>query len=206
MEPAENIVRQTGKSECFSGGKITGDSKSGYAAIADWGLSFLPSVTPALAADLGGNAGKNAGKLLKRYPNSRIIAVKQFEHDEIKAKEYKQKKNAAGRNALQKRDVTGMKIRTGSIDLVTAFETGSFWPGPEKRFAWVHRFLKPGGYFLICGETDRFHIPGTATDNTDGMRRHTAEEIIKALHAAGFLIVQCYHHIKKPWLAVIARQ
>lgn len=93
------------------------------------------------------------------------------------------------------------------FDLATAFETVYFWPGLEHCFREVCRILKPGGFFMICNESD-------GTDETsrkyekiiDGMKCYTAEEISAALTAAGFSDVRSDHYNGKPWITVIARK
>ncbi len=40
----------------------------------------------------------------------------------------------------------------------------------------------------------------------EGMKCHTAEEIKRALVAAGFSMVKTDHHGSKPWITVLARK
>jgi hypothetical protein len=71
----------------------------------------------------------------------------------------------------------------------------------------VAKVLKPGGYFMICNESD-------GTDDTslkyekiiDGMKNYTAEQIETALKTAGFSEVSSDHHPSRPWITVIARK
>ena len=89
----------------------------------------------------------------------------------------------------------------------TAFETIYFWPGLEKCFAQVAKVLKPGGYFLICNESDGTDTTGLKFEKIiDGMKCHTTEEIETALKNAGFSIVRTDHHKSKPWITVVARK
>ncbi len=69
------------------------------------------------------------------------------------------------------------------------------------------KVLKPGGYFLICNESDGLDAAGKKFEKIiDGMRCWTAEEIEKALRTAGFSEVSCDHHPSRPWIAVLARK
>ena len=93
-----------------------------------------------------------------------------------------------------------------NYDLATAFETIYFWPGLEKCFRQVAKVVKPGGYFLICNESDGKDTAGLKFEKIiDGMKCHTAEEIESALKNAGFSEVRSDHPNSKPWSAVIAR-
>ncbi len=94
-----------------------------------------------------------------------------------------------------------------SFDLATAFETIYFWPGLEKCFAQVAKVLKPGGYFMICNESDGKDPASLKYEKIiEGMKNHTADEITNALKAAGFHEIKCDHHPSKPWLTVLARK
>ena len=203
----KNFVSQTRKPEGLMGRMMLKSMNSGHAAMADWGLSHLSSVQPDFAADLGCGAGRNAGELLRRYPRAKVTAVDYSELSVAKAKEYNREMIAAGRCTVQQGDVSDLKLPAGCFDLVTAFETVYFWPGLKKCFAQVLNTLKPGGSFLICNESDGTDAAGIKFEKIiDGMRAYTAEEIIEALHAAGFSKVQCYHHTGKPWIAVVAEK
>ena len=67
--------------------------------------------------------------------------------------------------------------------------------------------LKPGGYFLICNESDGTDPTGAKFETIiDGMKNYTTQEIEAALKAAGFSRVETDHHPAKPWIAVLARK
>ena len=94
-----------------------------------------------------------------------------------------------------------------SFDLATAFETVYFWSELEKCFAQVAKVLKPGGYCMICNESDGTDATGLKFEKIiDGMKNHTVEEIEAALKAAGFSEVTSDHHPSKPWIMVLARK
>ena len=203
----KDYVSQTRKPEGFLGKLMLNGMNSGHAKMADWGLSHLPEITPERAADLGCGGGRNAGELLKRYPNAHVTAVDYSELSVEKAREYNRDMIAAGRCEVQQGDVSNLKLTAGSFDLATAFETIYFWPELEKCFGQVAKVLKPGGYFMICNESD-------GTDETslkfekiiDGMKNHTVEDIEAALRAAGFSEVTSDHHPSRPWVTVLARK
>jgi len=67
--------------------------------------------------------------------------------------------------------------------------------------------LKPGGYFMICNESDGTDAIGLKFEKIiDGMKAHTAEEIEAALKAVGFSEVRSNHHPSRPWITVLARK
>ena len=124
-----------------------------------------------------------------------------------KAKDYNKAMIAAGRCEVLQGDVSDLQFPAGTFDLVTAFETVYFWPGLEKCFAQVAKVLNPGGYFMICNESDGTDPTSLKFEKIiDGMKNYTAEEIEETLKAAGFSEVTSDHHPSKPWITVLARK
>ena len=124
-----------------------------------------------------------------------------------KAKEYNKNEIATGRCTVMQGDVSDLKLPSGKYDLATAFETVYFWPGLEKCFGQVFKILKHGGWFMICNESDGTDIVSLKYEKIiDGMKCHTAEELEKALDAAGFTDTHTDHHPSKPWITVLARK
>ena len=67
--------------------------------------------------------------------------------------------------------------------------------------------LKPGGYFMICNESDGTDAVSLKFEKIiDGMKNHTVEEIESALKEAGFSKVKTDHHKNKPWITVLAKK
>lgn len=150
----KDFVSQTRKPEGVLGKMMLGGMNSGHAKMADWGFDHLPAIAPAKAVDLGCGGGRNAGELLKKYPKAHVTAVDYSELSVEKARAYNREMIAAGRCLVQQGDVSDLRLSAASYDLATAFETIYFWPGLEKCFGQVAKVLKPGGYFLICNESD----------------------------------------------------
>ncbi len=202
-----NFLNQTRKPEGFLGKLMLRGMNPGHAALADWGLAFLPPITPTSVAELGCGAGRNAGELLKRYPQTHVTAVDYSALSVEKARAYNRDMIAAGRCTVLQADVSALRLPERFFDLATAFETVYFWPGLEACFAQVAGILKPGGLFLICNESDGTDAAGTKYEGViDGMKCYTAEELTAALKAAGFSEATCRRHDSKPWLAVLAKK
>ncbi|MBQ8025962.1 MAG: class I SAM-dependent methyltransferase [Oscillospiraceae bacterium] len=203
----KNYVSQTRKPQGFLGKMMLSGMNPGHARLADWGLTHLPDMAPAKVVDLGCGGGRNAGALLKKYPTAHVTAVDYAALSVEKAKAYNKGMIAAGRCAVEQGDVSNLRFAADTFDLATAFETVYFWPGLETCFAQVARVLKPGGWFMICNESDGTDATGLKYEKIiDGMKTHTVEEIEAALKAAGFSEVKSDHHPGKPWITVLARK
>ena len=201
----KSFVSQTRKPEGFLGKMMLSGMNSGHAMLADWGFSLLPKITPSKALDLGCGGGRNAGELLIKYPDIYVTAVDYSDLSVAKAREYNRDMIVSGRCTVQQGDVSDLHLPEENYDLATAFETIYFWPGLEKCFRQVAKVVKPGGYFLICNESDGRDATGLKFEKIiDGMKCHTAEEIESALKNAGFSKVKSVHHKSKPWITVIA--
>ncbi len=207
MALLKNFFNQTRKPEGVLGSVMLGTMNSGHAKLADWGLSHLPAMDVAQAVDLGCGGGRNAGKLLTMFPNARVTAVDYSELSVKKAKEYNREMISAGRCIVLQGDVSDLRLPPALYDLATAFETVYFWPGLEKCFSQAAKVLKPGGYFLICNESDGEDATGKKFEGiVDGMKCYTANQIGAALKAAGFTEVKGFHHPSKPWITVLAKK
>lgn len=207
MSIAKDFFSQTRKPEGFLGKMMLGTMNSGHAKLADWGFTHLPAMTPENAVDLGCGGGRNAGELLKMFPKAHVTAVDYSELSVEKAKGYNKAMIETGRCKVLQGDVSDLQLPAESFDLATAFETVYFWPGLEKCFAQVAKVLNPGGYFMICNESDGTDPTSLKFEKIiDGMKNHTVEEIEAALRAAGFSEVTSDHHPSKPWITVLARK
>ncbi len=203
----KDYVNQTRKPEGVLGKMMLSGMNSGHAKLADWGLGHLQNIDPENIVDLGCGGGRNAGELLKMYPKAHVTAVDYSELSVQKAKEYNQKMIAAGRCTVQQGDVSALDLPEESYDLSTAFETVYFWPGLSQCFLEVAKVLKPGGYFMICNESDGTDAVSLKFEKIiDGMKNYTVEEIRQALTEAGFSKVVADHHKTKPWITVIAKK
>lgn len=203
----KDYVSQTRKPEGFLGKMMLKGMNFGHAKMADWGMGHLRNIAAESIVDLGCGGGRNAGELIRRFPGAHITAVDYSELSVEKAKKYNREMIAAGRFKVQQGDVSSLELPEESYDLATAFETIYFWPGLEQCFYQVARVLKPGGYFMICNESDGTDATSLKFEKIiDGMKTYTEEEIKAALKGAGFSKVKVDHHKNKPWLTVIARK
>jgi len=203
----KKFVSQTRKPDGFLGKMMLSSMNSGHAKMANWGFSHLPNISPENAVDLGCGAGRNVGELLKRYPKAHVTGVDYSDLSVEKSKDYNKTMIETGRCEVVQGDVSDLKLPADAFNLATAFETIYFWPGLEKCFAQVAKVLKPGGYFMICNESDGTDATGLKFEKIiDGMKNHTVEEIEAALRAVGFSEVRSDHHPSKPWITVLARK
>lgn len=186
---------------------MLGGMNAGHAKMADWGLSYLPDIRQQRIADLGCGGGRNAGELLRRYPESRLVALDYSELSVEKTRAYNEKMIRAGRCEAVQGDVHHLELPDDTFDLVTAFETVYFWGELAECFAEVCRILKEGGLFLICNESDGTDEAGLKYEKIiEGMKCYTEQQLKQALRAAGFSSVEVHRRSGKPWITVLGRK
>ncbi|MBE6009902.1 MAG: class I SAM-dependent methyltransferase [Lachnospiraceae bacterium] len=203
----KNFVNQTRKPEGVLGKMMVRGMNSGHVKQADWGMSYLDEVEARRIVELGCGGGRNAAELLKHYPEAKLIAVDYSDISVEKAKKINREMIVAGRCLVKQASVASLPFKEGTFDLATAFETVYFWPGLERCFSEVNRVLKPGGYFLICNESDGMDETGLKYEKIiNGMTCYTAEQLTEVLQTAGFSQVRSWHHPKMPWITVLAKK
>ena len=195
----------TRKPEGRMGELMVRGMNSGHTKVSDWGLSLLTGITPRDILDAGCGGGRNAAKLLEKYPGAKLSALDYSPVSVEKTREYNHDAVASGRCAVIEGSVAKLDPEDGRFDLVTAFETGYFWPGLTDCFTEVYRVLKSGGTFLIVNESDGEDAAGRKWEKIiDGMRCYTERQLTGALKAAGFSEVKAARYAGKPWLSILA--
>lgn len=177
---------------------MVGSMNRAHAALADWGLSCLPEIDPAEIAELGCGGGRNIRVLLRKYPAATVAALDYSEMSVEKARRVNRKGPQASRCRIIQGDVSCLPFEDGTFDLVTAFETVYFWPGPTESFREVYRTLQPGGIFLIVNESDGEDPHASKWASAiDGMRIFDGDQLTRFLTEAGFSKVIINRNAKK---------
>ena len=140
------FFNNTRKPEGLLGRCMVGSMNRAHAALADWGLSYLPETGPTEIAELGCGGGRNIRALLRKYPAATVAALDYSEVSVEKARSVNRKGLQAGRCRIIQGEVSCLPFEDGAFDLVTAFETVYFWPGPTESFREEYRTLRPGRY------------------------------------------------------------
>lgn len=199
------FFNNTRKPEGLLGRCMAGSMNHAHAALADWGLGYLPETGPAEIAELGCGGGRNIRALLRKYPAAAVTALDHSEISVEKARRVNRKGLRDGRCRILQGDVSCLPFQDGAFDLATAFETVYFWPGPAESFREVYRTLRPGGVFLIVNESDgEDPRAGRWLSVIDGMRIFDAGQLSRLLTEAGFSEVIVKRNAKKHWLCVLA--
>ena len=199
------FFNNTRKPEGLLGRCMVGSMNHAHAALADWGLRHLPETGPTEIAELGCGGGRNIRALLRKYPVATVTALDYSKISVEKAMSVNRKGLQAGRCRIIQGDVSHLPFENSAFDLVTAFETVYFWPGPTESFREVYRTLRPGGIFLIANESDGENSQDDKWLSViDGMRIFNQIQLTTFLTEAGFSEVTVKRNTKKHWLCALA--
>lgn len=195
----------TRKPKGFLGNIMINKMNIGHAKLSDWGLSHLKNIKPIEIADFGCGGGITLAKLMKLFPNANATG---FDYSEVSIREAKKvndKEINQGSCNIVQGDVSKAPFKNEKFDLITAFETVYFWPGPLTSFKEVYRTLKPGGTFMIVNEFDGIAEREAKYEKLiDGLKIFNKEQLIELLQEAGFVKVTVNHNTAKHWLCVLA--
>ena len=207
MSFSKNLFSNTKKPQGIMGKMMVNSMNEGHANVSDWGMSKLPSKTYQSIADLGCGGGRNVHELLKKNPQATITAVDYSDVSVNKTTKLNADAISKGRLVVLQADVSNLSLPSSAYDLVTAFETIYFWPGPVQSFKEVYRILKPNSYFLIVNEADGLNEKDNKwVEIIDGMRIYQMDELCNYLKEVGFRDVSVFHDETKHWACFLAKK
>ncbi len=161
-------------------------NRGGHAELAEWGLSSLFLSPDAKALDIGCGGGANVARLLEKCPAGKVTGVDYSPLCVEKSSEYNRDAIAEGKCRILCEDVRALSFKSGSFDVITAFETIYFWD-IGRGFSEVYRVLKSGGRFFICNDTDGESLADYRLEKrVQGLRIYPPENIEAQLKKAGF--------------------
>ena len=207
MGLAKTYFSNTRKPKGLLGKMMLSGMNREHAAVSAWGMAHLEGEASHAIAELGCGGGRNAAALLERFPSATLTAV-DYSHEAVsKTARMCAAEISEGRCRVLQGDVSDLPLETGSFDLVCAFETVYFWPGPVESFREVFRILEPEGTFLIVNESDGLDEGDRKwLSLIDGLAIYTEEELVRCLKEAGFSEARADRMPKKHWLCLKARK
>jgi len=197
----------TRKPKGFLGNIMINKMNIGHAKLSDWGISHLKNIEPSEIADFGCGGGITLAKLIKLFPKANATG---FDYSDVSIKEAKKvnsKEISKGICSIVQGDVSKAPFENNKFDLITAFETIYFWPGPLISFKEVYRTLKPGGIFMIVNEFDGISEREKKYEKLiDGLKLYSNQELMNYLKQVGFTGIILFHDEQKHWVTVIAKK
>ena len=153
--------------------------------MAEWSFTQFDIPKEADILDIGCGGGFNIQRMLSRCSKGKMVG---FDISEESVKKARKVNKNEPRVEIVQGSVEKMPFRTGSFDLVTAFETVFFWPNTEENIKEVFRVVKPGGCFAVINNYGDPKIDWEK--KVPCMKRYTAEQIKSFMEKAGFTDVK----------------
>lgn len=172
-----------------------------------WGLAHLKLFSPIDIADLGCGDGRNVAELLRMFPQAKVTGLDLSPQAVALAEKRNHGDILAHRCQIVCGNVNALPFSDESCDLITAFETIYFWPGPLESFREVYRALMPNGLFMIANKNDgeTRTVPACA-QHAEGFVAYDKMTLIRLLKEAGFEEFSVDHNTDQHWLCIIARK
>lgn len=199
----KKFFNNTRKPEGFFGKIMLSSMNRHHSGVSLWGIEHILENDFHSVLDIGCGGGMNIKRFLKKYPNAAVTGVDYSDVSVFKTRKVNYKDFINGRLEVVNSDVSDMPFDDKSFDLVSAFETVYFWPGPLKSFQEVYRVLEDGGCFLIVNEIERLTAKSEKwKDIIDGMEIYTEQMLRNFLTEAGFSQIKA--DIKEDWICIVA--
>lgn len=178
-----------------------------HAKLWSWGLAHLKLFSPLDIVDLGCGDGRNVAELLRMFPQAKVSGVDLSPQAVALAEKRNHGDIITKRCQMIEGSVNKLPFANESCDLMTAFETVYFWPGPAESFREVYRVLMPSGLFMICNKLDGEEetLPHWA-NGVEGLQSYDKLTLIRALKDAGFEEFSVDQMEEQHWLCIIARK
>ena len=192
MRFMSKIFGNTRKPEGFFGNlMVNGMNGGSHEKLAKWGLSHIQFRGDENVLDCGCGGGANIARMLSLLPNGKVCGLDYSEVSVNKSKKVNSDAIKAGKCTVLQGSVAALPFEDASYDMVTAFETVYFWPGPVESFKEVFRALKSGGTFMIVNESNGRNEKSLKwTKIIDGMTVYTGDQFKEFLTEVGFTDIQ----------------
>jgi ubiquinone/menaquinone biosynthesis C-methylase UbiE len=174
-----------------------------------WGLSYVTIEPSSVILDVGCGGGKTVSRLTQRAPKGKVYGLDYSPDMVAYSKKLNQKLIAENRAEIVEGKVEQMNFPDGFFDLVTAIETYYFWSNFPAALAEINRVLKLSGKLLMVNEMvadGKYEVENAKLIAETHVRLIPLEEIRKAMHFAGFVVVQVFTKPESPWNGVLAQK
>jgi SAM-dependent methyltransferase len=180
-----------------------------HSDVTRWGLGHVAIEQGFTILDVGCGGGKTVQTLAGITTDGMVYGADYSAASVAAARRLNARLIEAGKVDIRQGTVSRLPYGDGIFDLVSAIETHYYWPDPAADMREILRVLKPGGRFVVIGETykgrrfDALYAPVMkllrATYLTVGEHRDL-------LAAAGYADVEVFEERNKGWVCAVGRR
>jgi len=191
-------------------GKFAGERMNErHRSLWEWGLSYITINIDDIILDAGCGGG-GAIKLMAEYSSKGMI------YGIDQSKEMTKLSNETNRNLINlnrvqiyEASISKLPFSDNTFNLVTAFETYTFWPDIMNDFKEVKRVLRPGGIFLLVHSAYRhelFEERNNYWSELFRMKIYSREELNTILMDSNFSSIEIEEKPENNWLTIVAKK
>jgi ubiquinone/menaquinone biosynthesis C-methylase UbiE len=172
-----------------------------------WGLSHIALRDDDTILDAGCGGGEAIRLLARRSAEATIHGIDHSGEMVRLSGETNRELIGMHRVRIREASISNLPFADGTFNMVTAFETYSFWPDIANDFKEVRRVLRPGGIFLLVHSAYRhesFEERNSYWSSFFKMKIHSLEEIGTLLAHAGFQSIEIFDDAEKNWFTAVA--
>ena len=174
-----------------------------------WGLSYITIKNDDTILDAGCGGGE-AIKLLAKHSSKGMIYGIDYSKDMVRlSNETNKKLIDINRVRIYETSISKLPFSDNTFNIVTAFETYTFWPDILNDFKEVRRVLQPGGIFLVVHSAYKhglFEERNNHWSELFKMKIHSLDEIDNILINSKFISIEMKEKIENNWLTIIAKK
>jgi SAM-dependent methyltransferase len=209
MYTQEELLKQCPKPEGDTGRFVGIKMNERHLPLWQWGLSHITINENDIILDAGCGGGEAIKLLAEHSPKGMIYGI---DHSSEMVKlSVETNRDLIGKNRVRicEASVSQLPFPDNTFDLVTAFETYTFWPDIMNDLQEVRRVLKPGGKFLLVHSAykhELFEERNNYWKELFSMDIHSPEEINKIIEDSELVTIKTAERPENNWLTIKAKK
>ncbi len=209
MYSQDEMLKQSPKPEGDIG-KFAGiKMNERHRTLWEWGLSNININNDDIILDAGCGGGE-AIKLLAKHSSKGMIYGIDHSKEMVKlSNEINRHLIDLNRVQIYETSISKLPFSDNTFNLVTAFETYTFWPDIMNDFKEVRRVLQPGGIFILVHSAykhELFEERNNYWSELFKMKIYSLEEINNILIKSKFVSIEMKEKVENNWLTIVAKK
>jgi len=209
MYSQEEMLEQCLKPEGEIGRFVGQKMNERHLPVWQWGISHITINDDDMILDVGCGGGE-AIKLLSKYSTRGTIYGIDYSKEMVNLSN-ETNKNLIDINRVQiyEASISKLPFSDNTFNLVTAFETFSFWPDVLNDFKEVRRVLQPGGIFLLVNTAYKHELFETRNEywnNLFNINIYSIAELNNFFSKSNLSILQIIERIENNWITIVAKK
>ena len=205
----DRLFQQWKKPTGLLGNILTRILNISHANGIQWGLGQIEINHNEIILDIGCGGGSAVKIMAEKSINVKVYGIDYSLESVQISKANNSKLIRDGRVFINQGNVSKLDFPNNYFDLITAINSHYYWPNLLHDFGEVLRTLKPGGRFIIIGESykgSKFEKRDRAFIDSLHMNYHSKSELVELLSAIGYINITINENYEKGWICCICQK